>query len=146
MNWSTGQILSWSDKCAVTCCSPDSTPLEPQSDRTLAALSSVPHVTPGLSDEEFPDQHSISNILPCYLDLKEVFNKAKATSLPPHCPYDCAIEIHRRGTGSRYHMTLFIPSWSRLLLRGQERQIPLSLHRLPWTGPLSPSFLLLLNC
>ena len=28
-----------------------------------------------------------------YLDLKEVFNKAWATSLPPHCPYDCAVEL-----------------------------------------------------
>ncbi|KAK2898059.1 hypothetical protein Q8A73_014439 [Channa argus] len=28
-----------------------------------------------------------------YLDLKEVFNKARATSLPPHRPYDCAIDL-----------------------------------------------------
>lgn len=50
----------------------------------------MPHVTPGLSNEEFTD---LSNILPCHLDLKEVFNKAKATSLPPHRPYDCAIDL-----------------------------------------------------
>ena len=28
-----------------------------------------------------------------YLDFREVFSKAKATSLPPHRPYDCAIDF-----------------------------------------------------
>ena len=28
-----------------------------------------------------------------YLDLKEVFCKSRATCLPPHRPYDCAIEL-----------------------------------------------------
>ena len=28
-----------------------------------------------------------------YQDLKEVFNKARATSLPPHRPYDCAVNL-----------------------------------------------------
>lgn len=28
-----------------------------------------------------------------YLDLKEVFSKARATSLPPHRPYDCTIDL-----------------------------------------------------
>ncbi|KAI2644393.1 Transposon Tf2-6 polyprotein [Labeo rohita] len=30
---------------------------------------------------------------PGYLDLKEVFSKSRAASLPPHRPYDCAIEL-----------------------------------------------------
>ncbi|KAI3369028.1 hypothetical protein L3Q82_025432 [Scortum barcoo] len=30
---------------------------------------------------------------PAYHDLQEVFNKDKALSLPPHRPYDCAIEL-----------------------------------------------------
>ncbi|KAK3506575.1 hypothetical protein QTP70_009901 [Hemibagrus guttatus] len=29
----------------------------------------------------------------CYRDLQEVFSKAKATQLPPHCPWDCAIDL-----------------------------------------------------
>jgi len=29
-----------------------------------------------------------------YLDYREVFSEAKATSLPPHHPYDCAIDLH----------------------------------------------------
>ena len=29
----------------------------------------------------------------CYHDLREVFNKTKALSLPPHRPFDCAIDL-----------------------------------------------------
>ncbi|KAK3563117.1 hypothetical protein QTP86_016350 [Hemibagrus guttatus] len=29
----------------------------------------------------------------CYQDLQEVFSKAKATQLPPHCPWDCTIDL-----------------------------------------------------
>ncbi|KAI3351499.1 hypothetical protein L3Q82_020355, partial [Scortum barcoo] len=35
----------------------------------------------------------ISKVPPCYHDLKEVFNKAKAMSLPPHREWDCAIDL-----------------------------------------------------
>lgn len=39
---------------------------------------------------EFPEMSMVPNV---YLDLKEVFNKDKNTSLPPYCRYDCAIEL-----------------------------------------------------
>ena len=42
------------------------------------------------TDSEFPD---LTIFLPCYHHLKEVFNKTKALSLPPHHPYDCAIDL-----------------------------------------------------
>ena len=29
----------------------------------------------------------------CYHDLEEVFSKKKATTLPPHRPYNCAIDL-----------------------------------------------------
>ncbi len=35
----------------------------------------------------------LSNVPTEYLDLKEVFSKSRAASLPPHRPYDCAIEL-----------------------------------------------------
>ncbi|KAL0170965.1 hypothetical protein M9458_035561, partial [Cirrhinus mrigala] len=35
----------------------------------------------------------VSNVPVEYLDLKEVFSKSRAASLPPHRPYDCAIEL-----------------------------------------------------
>ncbi|XP_042273818.1 uncharacterized protein LOC121901165 [Thunnus maccoyii] len=39
---------------------------------------------------EFPDLSGIHNE---YLDLKDVFNKARATLLPLHCLYDCAVDL-----------------------------------------------------
>ncbi|KAI3363005.1 hypothetical protein L3Q82_011523 [Scortum barcoo] len=45
---------------------------------------------PILNPSDYPD---ISKVPPCYHDLKEVFNKAKATSLPPHREWDCAIDL-----------------------------------------------------
>ncbi len=36
---------------------------------------------------------NLSNVPEEYLDLKEVFSKSRAASLPPHRPYDCAIEL-----------------------------------------------------
>ncbi len=36
---------------------------------------------------------NLSNVPTEYLDLKEVFSKSRAASLPPHRPYDCAIEL-----------------------------------------------------
>ncbi|KAG5263850.1 hypothetical protein AALO_G00269340, partial [Alosa alosa] len=48
-------------------------------------------VAPRLSTPQHcPD---ISNVPECYHGLREVFNKTKATSLPPHRPYDCAIDL-----------------------------------------------------
>ncbi|KAI3371920.1 hypothetical protein L3Q82_006793 [Scortum barcoo] len=38
-------------------------------------------------------QWDLSGVPPAYHDLQEVFNKDKALSLPPHRPYDCAIEL-----------------------------------------------------
>ena len=43
-----------------------------------------------VSDPEYPDLTSVPS---CYYHLEEVFNKAKALSLPPHRPYDCAIDL-----------------------------------------------------
>ena len=34
------------------------------------------------------------NVPSDYTDLAEVLSKQRATTLPPHRPYDCAIELH----------------------------------------------------
>ncbi len=42
----------------------------------------------------FQDDHAdLSNVPREYLDLKGVFSKSLAASLPPHHPYDCAIDL-----------------------------------------------------
>ncbi|KAI3368434.1 hypothetical protein L3Q82_025448 [Scortum barcoo] len=53
-----------------------------------------------LAQGKAPTPHSpliepvdLSGVPPAYHDLQEVFNKDKALSLPPHRPYDCAIEL-----------------------------------------------------
>ncbi|KAI3358632.1 hypothetical protein L3Q82_015048 [Scortum barcoo] len=57
-----------------------------------AALLPSPDTTcdPIPDHSDYPD---LSKVPPCYYDLKEVFSKTKATSLPPHREWDCAIEL-----------------------------------------------------
>ncbi len=35
----------------------------------------------------------LANVPEAYHDLRAVFSKSRASSLPPHRPYDCAIEL-----------------------------------------------------
>lgn len=73
MDWVTGKVLAWSLACQSSC---------------LLSLPASPKFAN--SPSEFPDLSMVPEV---YLDLKEVFNKVRATSLPPHRPYDCAIEL-----------------------------------------------------
>lgn len=54
--------------------------------------STVPPTSPPLAsrDTDFPD---LSGVPACYRDLKEVFNKARATSLSPHHLNNCCITL-----------------------------------------------------
>ncbi|KAI3369496.1 hypothetical protein L3Q82_007711 [Scortum barcoo] len=47
-------------------------------------------VMPGLDHSDYPD---LSRVPPYYHDLHEVFSRSKATSLPPHCYWDCTIDL-----------------------------------------------------
>ena len=53
-------------------------------------LSPVSPVFCVVSQEDFPD---LSAVPPEYLDLRPVFSKSWALSLPPHRPYDCPIDL-----------------------------------------------------
>ncbi len=73
LNWTQNSILSWSESCHASC--------------LLSACSSV-------SCSVFQDeQMDLSNVPSEYLDLKRVFSKSRAASLPLHRPYDCAIDL-----------------------------------------------------
>lgn len=155
INWATGEVMGWGEGCQVTCLSSVSAP-------DITWTSAPPHALhhrpwwPGPSsplDSDFPD---LSKGPPCYLDLKdvEVFNKAWATSLPPHRTYDCAIVllpgmVPPRGwlpVGSREREAMqeyvdnplmaeiiwlsSLPAGNRVLLCGEEGKMSLSLHRL----------------
>lgn len=57
--------------------------------KSEAHISIVNQVSvPSTTGSQPPDLNTVPH---CYHHLGEVFSKAKATSLPPHRPYDCAI-------------------------------------------------------
>lgn len=70
-DWSSGTLLSWGSTCQTTC---------------LAQNSSDPVL-------ESQEPLDLSQVPPQYHHLKAVFSKRKATSLPPHRPSDCVIEL-----------------------------------------------------
>ncbi len=73
VDWQLKSVSAWSSHChksyLVSACSSVSVPV---------------------FQEEAVD---LSNVPAEYLDLKDVFSKSRAASLPPHRPYDCAIEL-----------------------------------------------------
>ncbi len=73
INWSSGVISQWSPHCHAVC-----------------LRSALPVIPCNPTSSKFPD---LSEVPPEYMDLKEVFNKTRASSLPPHRPYDCAIDL-----------------------------------------------------
>ena len=73
INWETAAITNWSIHCHSHCL------------RSANPSSKRPLVTPTPPD--------LSSVPPDYHDLAPVFSKELALSLPPHRPYDCAIDL-----------------------------------------------------
>lgn len=73
INWAENLILSWSSRCHAAC--------------LVSAPSSV--VCSVLQEEEV----DLSLIPGMYHNLRAVFSRSRAASLPPHRPYDCAIDL-----------------------------------------------------
>lgn len=71
IDWATGTIFGWSPHCHAVCLKPAS----------------------AISRSVSPESPDLTGVPEDYHDVKEVFNKARATSLPPHRPYDCAIDL-----------------------------------------------------
>ncbi|KAL0161345.1 hypothetical protein M9458_045070, partial [Cirrhinus mrigala] len=71
IDWSAGTILSWSPSCHLTC--------------RLQSLSAP--------SSESQESVNLSQVPSSYHQFKAVFSKSRATSLPPHRPYDCAIDL-----------------------------------------------------
>ena len=71
ISWSDGELQSWGNRCFSRC---------------IPATCGATHVeSPDLSaPSEFPSE---------YKDLSTVFSKTQATHLPPHRPWDCAIDL-----------------------------------------------------
>uniref|UniRef100_A0A3Q2CFY6 CCHC-type domain-containing protein n=1 Tax=Cyprinodon variegatus TaxID=28743 RepID=A0A3Q2CFY6_CYPVA len=75
INWTDRHIESWSTSCHETCL------------RSAAPAVRSPR---GGGEMDSPD---LTSVPPEYHDMAPVFSKVSATSLPPHRPYDCAIEL-----------------------------------------------------
>ncbi|KAI2646233.1 Transposon Tf2-6 polyprotein [Labeo rohita] len=73
IDWQLKSVSEWSIKCHESC-----------------LVSACPSVSTSMFQEKAVD---LCNVPVEYLDLKEVFSKSRAASLPPHHPYDCAIEL-----------------------------------------------------
>ncbi|KAL0179864.1 hypothetical protein M9458_025306 [Cirrhinus mrigala] len=74
ISWFQGELTHWSRFCMENCLL-----TQPQ-----------PCLTTSI---ESPDTQVKITIPSHYQDLSEVFSKTKATQLPPHPPWDCAIEL-----------------------------------------------------
>ena len=74
IDWTTSSILGWSHFCHSHC---------------LQAAQSFLCCLP----QDVSKTVDVSAIPTEYHDLLEVYSKARATSLPPYCPYDCAIDL-----------------------------------------------------
>ena len=80
MDWASGTVIAWTKECSGRCFpTRTSQTLPPPTPQSVLPL-----------DSDYPD---LSKVPACYHDLKEAFNKARATSLPPHREYDCAIDL-----------------------------------------------------
>lgn len=81
IDWSSGEILAWGPQCSLSC-------------RSGTQVSSLTMKEQQGTATEFSEEYqNLSSVPSCYLDLKQVFSKTKATTLPPHRSYDCAIDL-----------------------------------------------------
>lgn len=61
-----------------------------------SVTSCLKSTTPSISGHSLPSSSEppdLTSVPPVYHDLSEVFRKERAASLPPHRPYDCAIDL-----------------------------------------------------
>lgn len=74
VDWSGNSVLAWSQSCLASCMGTAFFP---------GSVSSVLQV----------EAADLTGVPAEYYDLRQVFSKSRATSLPPHRLYDCAIDL-----------------------------------------------------
>lgn len=102
IDWRSGRISEWGLDCLQSCFGASADKVDQEHETiTNLAINHIQTKTEPIElvgDPDFPD---LTKVPPCYLDLKDVFNKSKATSLPPHRAYDCAIDLLPGGSHSQ---------------------------------------------
>lgn len=95
VDWNMGEVLKWGEKCFQSCLSPmtkvssSSSSVSSEPSSSSLELNSTSVVSPEVSCQ--------IQILPEYLAFQDVFSKRLATHLPPHWPWDCAIDLYYVG-------------------------------------------------
>ena len=84
LDWVTGQVIRWGYGCYTNCFS----------SKPVLGCTKI-QKTQSIPESGSPAQEDLdlSQVPSRYHDLKEVFSKTRALSLPPHRPYDCGIEL-----------------------------------------------------
>ncbi|CAM4706099.1 unnamed protein product [Leuciscus chuanchicus] len=84
--WTSGEIRQWSNYCKSHCLRPI------KKNSTTPSLSTSPAIL-GSTSIESPATDVAPEIPPEYRAFQDVFSKQLATTLPPHRPWDCAIDL-----------------------------------------------------
>ncbi|KAL0150131.1 hypothetical protein M9458_054558 [Cirrhinus mrigala] len=82
IHWATGEVLRWSERCQEQCLTDLPTPTSGRPKLSLCSTSI-----------ESPENKNNFQISPEYQVFQDVFSKVAATHLPPHRPWDCAIDL-----------------------------------------------------
>ena len=88
LHWKSGEVLRWGESCHLSCLS--SIKKIPSSSSTPQKRSKVPVCSTSVESPEVEHQVEIPVEYQAYQD---VFSKKLATKLPPHRPWDCAIDL-----------------------------------------------------
>ncbi|KAL0146623.1 hypothetical protein M9458_057963 [Cirrhinus mrigala] len=80
LSWDPCDVLHWSEHCSQHCL-------------INVPRSSADHLILSSTLIESPDQASVPEVPAEYLAFQDVFTKQAATLLPPHRPWDCAIDL-----------------------------------------------------
>uniref|UniRef100_A0A8C2JGB1 ribonuclease H n=1 Tax=Cyprinus carpio TaxID=7962 RepID=A0A8C2JGB1_CYPCA len=78
IDWKTGKIFNWGCTCITTSLTPS-----PQPEPVSVNSTSI----------ESPQENLSITIPPCYSSYEDMFSPTAASKLPPHRPWDCAIDL-----------------------------------------------------
>ncbi|KAK3526593.1 hypothetical protein QTP70_030729 [Hemibagrus guttatus] len=83
ISWRTGEILKWGNQCFNDCFPEFPVPRLPSSKKIQVYATSV----------ESPLEKRSTDIPACYSHFSDVFCPKETSKLPPHWPWDCAIDL-----------------------------------------------------
>ncbi|KAK3512423.1 hypothetical protein QTP70_009845 [Hemibagrus guttatus] len=83
LSWKTGEVLKWGDTCFNDWFSEFPVPRSPSSNHLPVCATSI----------ESPLEKRSVDIPACYAPFSDIFCPKRASKLPPHRPWDCAIDL-----------------------------------------------------